>query len=369
MKNITQTLSTISQISVDCLFGITRQPFDTCPFIDLLTFNGKEASRVYAVDINYDPSTLLIDTQQLLDRTLVLHKWANDVAHLHDSMPSELIVKTDMNSMSTLNEYSSVIKSKNIENQTFVKDKLPVIAKDINEKLTEAFKYYARNKKLSAQQKEQSARVAELNEKLDNQDWTNVDGDPEGIMGAALKEELDFEKKELTFTESDILDNNAVFQELCSDSFNYLVEELVNCLDGIRSNNIAIRTQAYHIQTNLENVYKSTEYYNLKQPMDYLQKIDNNEGVIALGVLSNKNDILTFTQLCSFLNRNHILNDLQKSVISNFSDKQMLIDLLHKNGYHTVRYYDSADQYLANPELYQESKIKPEQTHKLRITP
>lgn len=369
MKNITQPLPIISQISVDCLFGITQQPFDTCPFIDLLTFNGKEASRVYAVDISCDPSTLLINTQQLVDRTLVLHKWANDVAHLHDNIPSELIGKTDTNSMTKLNEYSLSIKLKSIENQRAIQDKLPTLAKEINEKLTEAVEYYDKNKKLSIQQREQSVIVKDLNDKLNGHDWSNVDGDPEGIMGAELKEELDFAKEELTFTDSDIFDNNAAFQDLCSDSFNYLIEELVNCLDDIRTNNINIRTQAYHIQTNLENVYQSTDYYNLKQPMDYLQKIDNNEGVIALGVLFNKNDILTFTQLCSFLNRNHILNDVQKSVISNFSDKQMLIDLLHKSGYHTVRYYESADQYLANPEIYQESKIKPEQKNKLKITP
>lgn len=375
MKNITQPLPIISQISVDCLFGITQQPFDTCPFIDLLTFNGKEASRVYAVDISYDLSTLLINTQQLVDRTLVLHKWANDVAHLHDSIPSELIGKTDTNSMTKLNEYSLAIKLKSIENQRAIQDKLSNLAEGINDKLTEAVEYYDKNKKLYIQQREQSVIVKDLNDKLNGHDWSNVDGDPEGIMGAALKDELDFAKEELTFTESDIFDNNAAFQELCSDSFNYLIEELINSLDDIRTNNITIRTQAYHIQTNLEDVYKTTDYYNLKQPMDYLQNIDNNdnndnnEGVIALGVLSNKNDSLTFTQLCSFLNKNHILNDVQKSVISNFSDKQMLIDLLHKSGYHTVRYYESAEQYLANPELYQESKIKPEQTHKLKITP
>lgn len=85
MPNL-RNIKSLNQISSDRLLNIPKQPLNTCPLIDALKFGGQSCSRIYEVKLGMNPTNIIVNTKELIDRIDELEKWAKGVMFLANSV-------------------------------------------------------------------------------------------------------------------------------------------------------------------------------------------------------------------------------------------------------------------------------------------
>lgn len=358
MKSLKE-LPSLGQIKEDTLLGITNQPQNTCPIINLLIFNSERSSGVIEVDILLNPEDLYLNLNELKDKVSQLHQWAVDVSNLYDSVDRTLIPEDQLEE---LDEYYNDIENRlsydhlrEIEHQ----------AKNINNTIQEWEKLHNIYVEESKEIEEENEKLSDLKSELDD-----LDSDDDDYIDNKydLKEKVDRSENDIYQLEKSLSKTKTKFDNYVECGFKELTDEFSELLETLRTNNDEMRQNTHTLKKRIIPYIKHN--FNLVQPMSYLKELEKgNNDEISLGVLDRINDYRTFTYLSDYLFKNEIITKIQRDVFSKINEIDTFVEMVQELGYNTVRYYAKADHYIKNPEIYLEKNIKNKQINHYNTIP
>lgn len=392
----------MKQILTDTLLGIHEyQPF-TCPFINALIFQGKTCSRVYDIDIEYDPKDLDVYSGELREVVEGLNKWVTDVIALYENLPTNLKEQKEELQIDLMIQGIRELLEFNID----VSDQ----ERDINALVERWLAVHNQYKELTDQIKNQESAL-DVAESMLDLDLDDID------VKAYRKSERDRSAADLQLSEDLLQKLENEFTHDISELFEYEAKSYSRNMEQIRTRNDTLREETRALIECLSINFKNE--LNFEQPNDYLNRKfgikDSLSGVktLNLGLIYNNtpfnvNNIDEFTdnedgkkylmKLVDDLCKRNILTSADRS---DFKDrinpfmlirsdylgkygieksesrtpefqKKMLLDKLKEHGYKVVRFYDSIEDYTSNKDnfktveltdveikLKQKTKIKP----------
>lgn len=347
MKSL-KDVPSVTQVKEDTLLGITRQPPNTCPIINLLIFNSERSSGVFEVDIKVNPEDLYLDLNDLKDTVAQLHQWAIDVSNLYDNVDRTLVSEEQLEE---LDEYYNDIEDRlrhhyleEVEHQ----------AKNINKIIKEwedLHTIYIEEEKEIEEETEKKKEFESDLADLDTDDDDYIDNKYD------LKDKIERSDNDIYQLEKSLSKTNTKFDNYVEAGFKEITDEFSDSLEILRTNNDQMRQSTYTLKKSIIPFIK--ENFNLMQPMCYLKKLEKgHDNEISLGVLDRMSDYRAFSYVANYLFQNNIITQVQRDVFSKINDVDTFVDMVHGLGYKTVRYYKKEDHYIQHPEVYCEKNIK-----------
>lgn len=345
MKSL-KDLPSIAQVKEDTLLGITRQPPNTCPIINLLIFNSERSSTMLEVDINLNPEDLYLDLNELKDKVSQLHQWAVDVSNLYDTVDRALISEEDLE---TLDEHYNEIEDRlshryleEVEHQ----------AKNINKMIKEWEDLHT----IYIDEEKEIAEETEKKEQFES-DLADLDPDDDDYIDNKydLKDKIERSENDIYQLEKSLSKTKTKFDNYIESGFKETTDEFSDCLETLRTNNDQIRQNTHTLKKSIIPYIKDN--FNLMQPMTYLKQLEKGHDEISLGVLDRIIDYRAFSYVANYLFQNNIITQVQRDVFSKINDVDIFVDMVHELGYKTVRYYKKEEHYIQHPEIYVEKNI------------
>lgn len=345
MKSL-KDLPSITQVKEDTLLGITRQPPNTCPIINLLIFNSERSSTMLEVDINLNPEDLYLDLNELKDKVSQLHQWAVDVSNLYDTVDRALISEEDLE---TLDEHYNEIEDRlshryleEVEHQ----------AKNINKMIKEWEDLHT----IYIDEEKEIAEETEKKEQFES-DLADLDPDDDDYIDNKydLKDKIERSENDIYQLEKSLSKTKTKFDNYIESGFKETTDEFSDCLETLRTNNDQIRQNTHTLKKSIIPYIKDN--FNLMQPMTYLKQLEKGNDEISLGVLDRISDYRAFSYVANYLFQNNIITQVQRDVFSKINDVDIFVDMVHELGYKTVRYYKKEEHYIQHPEIYVEKNI------------
>jgi hypothetical protein len=355
MKSLKDETS-INQVKEDTLLGLTRQPPNTCPLINVLIFNSERSSITYEVDINFNPEDLILHTHDLESAVDQLHQWSRDVIDLFNA-----IDKTNM-SQNELEKFEGLCEDIFDDLHNDIEERLrdrtwrdvEKHSKNINKIIDDWIKYrdsYIEEEselnELNSEYREYKSSLEELDIDDENYERTRYD----------LKNTIDIMDNKIWYAEKSLSKTKTNFENYVESYFPDETEEFSAVLEKLRENNDCMRTSTHTLKKGLIQFVENE--FNLMQPMDYLKKMETGRNdEISLGVIDRMSDYMVFSKLAGYLFKHDLVSTIQRDVLMKTNDVDAFVDMVHNLGYNTVRYYKNEKDYINHPEIYIEKNIK-----------
>lgn len=344
------------QVSIDSLLGIQEQHTATCPIINALQFTGPTSSKIYEVNLDYNPEELKVVIKPLINEMDNLVKWCEDLLEVYNRLPEDKKV--------IINDESNVLNIENLRDQ-IEKDSIIEMSIEINALIESWMDYQTERQELKREE------LVEL---------TNIENTEKELLLTKIKkgdisdqeELLSFYKEELLKVKDNIEALEDRFNAYIRDDFEELTKNFSEYLEIVRNRNDDLRSEVdelrYHIIKNCKDLLK------IDQPDEYLDKRFGIKGnIVNLGLLTNtvefhdKNEDKYFNSLILGLrNKKYIdFSQLNKLIdIKNENKDELRIqrqeaifEVLKENGIQKVRYYNNQIEFKENRELYKEKEL------------
>jgi len=344
MKSL-KDLPSIRQVRLDHMLEITPQPDNTCPLIDPLIYIGRRRSPLYDLNIDYDPTDLLLDETHLADRIELLETWAHEVLDVYTLIDKNSVDEDDL---IDIEEYRKEIQTKIANNRM---GEVSSMVESINNIIYEWKDLYSDF--LSADRE-----VAQAEQEVNRLETNfNFNEDDDGYVEAV--EAIDHAKEEVESTKEKLEDLKSEFDSDISRPFEKAVERFTVLMEAVRANNDSLRQNTSQLREMVVQ-YVGNDF-NVVQPMDYLKQLENGRSdEISLGLIDSKYYMHSFSKLTDYLKRQGVLSDIQVVLINKSESIPDLLDALKDKGYTTVRYYDDAKVSMKHPELFKEINLNKE---------
>jgi hypothetical protein len=344
------------QISIDSLLGIQEQHTATCPIINALQFTGPMSSKIYDVNLDYNPRDLKISIKPLIEEIDNLVKWCDDLINIYNNLP--------VDKQEIINNKSKISDIENLREQ-IEKDTIIEMSSDINALIESWIDYQIERNELKTEE------LTELK---------NVEITEKELLLIKIKKEdtldkeevLSFYKEELLKVQENIEALEDRFNAYVKNDFEDLTKNFSEYLEIVRNRNDDLRGEVgelrYHIVQNCKDLLA------IYQPDEYLDKkfgIKNN--IVNLGLLTNtveihdKNEDKYFNSLILGLrNKKYIdfsqlnrLIDIQNENKDELRSQRQeaIFEVLKENGIQKVRYYNNQIEFKENRESYKEKEL------------
>lgn len=346
MKSL-KDVPSLNQVKEDTLLGITRQPPNTCPIINLLIFNSERSSAVFEVDINLNPEDFYLDLNDLKDKVAQLHQWSVDVSNLYDTVDRALLSDEELEELDEhYNEIEDRLSHRYLE-------EVEHQAKNINKMIKDW-------EDLHTIYVEEEKEIAEENEKKEQfeSDLADLDPDDDDYIDNKydLKDKIERSENDIYQLEKSLNKTKTKFENYVEAGFKETTDEFSDCLETLRTNNDQMRQNTHTLKKSIIPYIKDN--FNLQQPMEYLKQLEKGrDDEISLGVLDRMSDYMTFSHVAYYLFKHNVINQVQRDVFSKINDIDTFVDMVHELGYKTIRYYKKEEHYIQNPELYLEKNV------------
>lgn len=315
MKSL-KNVESIKQVSTDNMLKITKQPESTCPLIDSLIYEKNEKHKLYDVSINFDPSNLIVDIDYLIEIINNLNYWSVDIINKHKEI-SEYI-KNPIEKIEIDSYVEEIIKAQNINN--------------INQLKTTS---------------------SNLNVIIFN--WKNLYDINSYIISKEQTSDSTYKIEKLKFN----------FNIEIREKFKIEVNNFKNILEFARNNNEKLRSNSIYLKSSIMK-YLNNDYF-LKQPLEHLKEKENgSNNEISLGVLDTDYHSLALLRFSKYLKINNVVSEIQEKFLDKSRDIEDMIDILKKLGYSKFYYYESAKDFLNNPENYKVLDIELKNNNSLK---
>lgn len=344
------------QVSIDSILGIQEQHTATCPLINALQFTGPMSSKIYEVDLNYNPKDLKISIKPLTTEMDNLLKWSDDLLNIYNNLPEDKKI--------LINNESKISDIESLRNE-IEKDTIIEMSSEINALIESWIDF--------------QTDLQDLKEE-ENTEVKNIETTEKDILLLKIKkasttdaeELLQFYKDELLNVQEKIKDLKDNFDTYIKDDFDRLTNQFSEYLEIVRNRNDDLRGEVgelrYHIVANckeLLNIYQPDEYldkkFGIKQNIVNIGVLNNNVTyhernedkhfhTLALGLRSKK--YIDFTQLNKLLD----IKDNDKNRLR-IKRKEELFEMLKENGVQKIRYYETQEEYKDNKEIFKEKEL------------
>lgn len=350
MKSLKYETS-IPQVSKDYLLNIQKQPENTCPLINSLQFTSHNSTRSYKVLIEEEPDNLEVDSHYLTERIETLERWANNIIDLYYEIDEDILEKIDEDTKEDIVYHIEEIKKHIGNNYNYeIKDMEKSINKIIDDWKDETEAY----NELKSEIEHQESHIESLEREIDNLDDEDekYEDNLEDLTADVKSHKDDLENMKSNLEDKEIDFRRNIERDFENEVFNFSI-----FLEKVRTNNDEMRQESSYVRGLLYPFYEAA--YNLKQPMDYLKDIEmGTEKEISLGVIYSGEHLQHFNRLCTYLEKNQVINKLQSQILCLSQRKDDLFRLLTLKGYTTIRYYENRHDYIKNPDDYKVYKAE-----------
>lgn len=344
MKSLKEKDS-IPQISKDYLLNIPKQPETTCSLINPLQFGTHNSTKIYKVTIDEEPENLEVDTSTLIKAIENLELWAEGVIDLYRNLDEEVSSKIDSDTKAEIELTISEIEGHFKHNRNFeIKD----MEENINSVLSQ---WRAKTKYYLSLKNDISDIVSEIeNMEIEKDNLDKSDEEYEETVAFA-ESDIDDRKIDMGRMQRQFEKEESSFLYDIVGGLEHDTHLFSVTLEMTRKTNDELRQLTHYLRDFMYPLYENI--YNLKQPMDYLKEIEvGTDTEISLGVISSSDYPEHFNKLCSYLEKNEVINKLQEKILYMSQSKDDLFNLLTLKGYTTIRYYDKKEDYLNSPNDY-----------------
>lgn len=353
------------QVSVDSLLGVHDKHEITCPRINPLQFDTECASKVYKVELDFDPEHLKLNLSELFKAMNDLDKWSNDVIAVLDNLPD--VKKYIILSEAFLTDHQYKQRLEDLE--TDHKPEISEYAESINGLIEEWQEYRNDYAEAHLEELKQQSLLEEQEKELL---FVKVNG---GDVDDCLAL-IEFYKDEVYEQTEKKQDAHTNFERYIKDDFEKKVKQFSYFLENVRDRNDDLRCGIGEIKTQIEKHAK--ELLNMYQPDEYLDlTLGIQPSVANLGVIFNdtetdaRNEQVNFTsfvigmrskRFITFEQANTLI-DMNTKSEGKFSPenreekKSTILDMLKTNGVITVRYYNDQKEYAADRSAYTEQQL------------
>lgn len=325
------------QVSIDSLLGVHEKHEITCPLINPLQFEGHCATRIYKVDIDYNPKDLTVSLKELNNAIDDLDKWTNGIINIYNNLEDKSKIQINVSLIIDLLE-------------TNHKDELKEQASDINGLIEEWLSYRADYKEATTEKKEiERFHIINIEKEILKLKVSKKDASDQ-------EELLDFYKNEITEKDEKIEQAINFFERYVKDDFSEKVVNFSNFLEIVRERNDNLREMVADLKNEIINNYK--EELEIYQPDEYLDRLYSpTEKILNIGILSNNTELYhrdesaNFRTLIQGLKSKGVIDFTQMGNLMDISTedkeyrKEILLDTLKSNGIKKVRYYDTHHEY------------------------
>jgi len=340
------------QVSIDSLLRVHERHEITCPLINPLQFEGHCATRIYKVDIDYNPKDLTVNLKELNSAIDDLDKWTSGVINVYNNLEDRSKIQIDVSLIIDLLETSH-------------KDELKEQASEINGLIEEWLSYREDYKEASKEKKEiERIHICNTEKEILKLKVSKKDTSEQ-------EELLEFYKNEIIEQDEKIEQAINFFERYVQDDFSEKVVNFSNFLEVVRERNDNLRELVADLKIEIVNNYK--EELEIYQPDEYLDRLyPPTENILNIGVLSNNTELYhrdepaNFRTLIQGLKSKGVIDFNQMGDLIDISSedrehrKKILLDTLKSNGIKKVRYYDTHHEYKEDRTNFKEELlIKP----------
>ncbi len=345
MKSLKE-VNSYTQIQLDDLLRISRQPDNTCPLIDALIYEGNRRSKIYDLEISYDPSHLSVDTSSLVERISQLESWSEDLLSKFEDIKKYILDKDELN---ILEDVVKEIYLKIKNNKQF---EIEYLEKEINEIVGEWNSLYDSYEDENNDLNKALELVNELEYKISLEDSEDDDNNLD-----SLSAELEDAKYLVSQHEKSIDRLKSNFYINVERDFDSKIIEFSVLLESVRRNNDDMRAETISIRRHIMPIL-SQEFY-LVQPLDHLKKIElGDDDEISVGVVDKIYFNRSVKKFSDYLKSNDVINEVQSKIFEKTSNINQIVDLLKEIGYKKIYYYESAKDFLDNPNNYKKIDLE-----------
>lgn len=376
----------MKQILIDTLLSLHETHPFTCPYINPLIFQGKNCSRVYDIDISYNPESLPVYSMDLFEVVNGLNKWVTDVIAIYENLPeSNKALKADLEIDLMIDNIKELLEfSVDIDSQE----------RDVN-RVIERWDVAHRTYNELTQKITDKTREVEIAESMISGSISDND------LHTYRVSERDRSANELQTLEHELFILNREFSDEIVPIFEMETETYTQSLEALRTRNDTLREETNALLNCLIMNFKNE--LNIEQPNDYLNKKfgikDSLSGIktLNIGLLYNNTpftddddsydneygktyfikladdlysrNILTHTDKMDFkakINPFMVLKDdyfikyeIEKSESRTPEfQKKLLLDKLKEYGYQVVRFYETIDDYKSDKDNFKTIELK-----------
>jgi len=391
----------MKQILTDTLLGVHEEHPFTCPFINALIFQGKTCSRVYDVDINYNPEDVYIHSEDLFNAVDGLNKWVNDVIALYENLPEAV-----KNSKADLEIDNMIIGIRELlEFSVDVDDQERSIERVLNY-WSEAHKEYRIVSDELADKKRDLDVAEAMIDVVDDDDVKAYHvAERDRLAYTVQTLEIKFDQLETNFNdeivplfEIETEEYSRALEELRTRNDNLRVETraLIGCLEmnfkhelnfeqphDYLNRKFGIKDSLSGVKTlNIGLIYNNTPF-NVNNVDEYAENVDGKKYLMKLVEDLYSRNILTAEDRRDFRDRVNPFLTLKADYLKKYGiekevsrtpefQREMLLEKLKDKGYKMVRFYENIDEYKKSkdnfktvdlndvvPTIKQKIKIKP----------
>jgi len=337
------------QVSIDSLLRVHERHEITCPLINPLQFEGHCATRIYKVDIDYNPKDLTVNLKELNSAIDDLDKWTSGVINVYNNLEDRSKIQIDVSLIIDLLETSH-------------KDELKEQASEINGLIEEWLSYREDYKEASKEKKEiERIHICNTEKEILKLKVSKKDTSEQ-------EELLEFYKNEIIEQDEKIEQAINFFERYVQDDFSEKVVNFSNFLEVVRERNDNLRELVADLKIELVNNYK--EELEIYQPDEYLDRLyPPTENILNIGVLYNDTELYhrdepaNFRTLIQGLKSKGVIDFNQMGDLMDISSedredrKKILLDTLKSNGIQKVRYYETHYDYLKDRSVFKEDTL------------
>jgi hypothetical protein len=344
MKSL-KDIPSIRQVRLDHMLEITPQPDNTCPLIDPLIYIGRRRSPLYDLELDYEPSDLLLDESRLAERIETLELWASEVLDVYALIDKSSIDEEDF---IDIDDYRKNIETKIANNKMHeVSSMVELINNIIYEWKDLHLDYLSIDRDLN--RAEQEVYKLESNFDLNDED----DGYIEALEG------IEHAKEEVESIKEKLEDLKEEFNSDITRQFEKSIAKFTDLMEYVRANNDSLRQETKQLRDMV--IQYVNHDFNVVQPMDYLKQLESGKpDEISLGLVDTDYYLHSFSNLTDYLKRNGVLSDIQIVLLRKTESLTDLLDGLKEMGYKKVMYYDDAKISMKYPEIYKEVNFNDE---------
>lgn len=341
----------MNELSYDQLLRVETNHPISCPEINILKFTGNFCTKVYKVDIKYNPKDLFISINNLILSIEGLNNWSNGILDIYKKLPKNIVKDIDF-------DIENINKNLNLNYSPYLFEMENSINNKINEWIIVRDEYLLANKNIHIKNKELSS-LEGFNNNLKNE-----------ILITILRKDIELLND---------ISNNLVedFNKTIYLEFSLEVECFSQLLELVRERNDNLRMSVVKLKNEIINNAK--EYLKLYQPMEYLDKIRPEvDRELNIGVLFNdieeqyRNKKKSFYDKLNVIERKSGIDSIEKvKLISayNFKSKEELLSeiilAIKIKGFEKVRYYLTADDFINNKDSYIELSLMKKNKNKI----
>jgi len=337
---------TLKQIKIDSLLRINIQPSNSCPIIDLLSYNHKNNAMLYEID--FDTKLLNIENYQLINITDKLKLWSTDILDLACETIDNVEDNDEREEINILiNDLKQCINDDKTHYLSIFDEQL----KHFVEQWTFIQLDYDSidNKVISAKNRIDNIRSKE--------NYLESDDDNYDAEIDTHNQELDNAQYNLSVLEGDLEQLKSDFYYDIETPLKSLLNELTAILEFTRMNNGSIRT----LTTELKHyvIPHLSSDYDLTQPIEYLRSLETGASdEISLGLVDVLHNEDSINKITFYLKEHQIINELQVKLINQIGDINCLVDILKEQGYKIIRYYDDYKTYIEAHDSFTEINLR-----------